>query len=35
VIQEVALEGCGDPDAFLKQAAAFANDKCWGTLACG
>jgi hypothetical protein len=35
VIQEVALDGGADPEAFLEQAVAFANDKCWGTLACG
>lgn len=35
VLQEVALPGCGsDPAAFMAAAAAFANDRCWGTLSC-
>uniref|UniRef100_A0A7S0WV00 Aldehyde dehydrogenase domain-containing protein n=1 Tax=Chlamydomonas leiostraca TaxID=1034604 RepID=A0A7S0WV00_9CHLO len=34
VMQEVALPGAelSDPAAFLRAAAAYANDKCWGSL---
>lgn len=35
VIQEVALDGCGDAGSFLAAAVDYANNKCWGTLACG
>lgn len=31
VLAEVELDG-SDPSAFLDEATAFANDKCWGTL---
>lgn len=33
VIAEVAIDG-DDARAFLKNAVAFANDDCWGTLSC-
>ena len=34
MLQEVALPCGGDPPAFMAAAAAFANDRCWGTLSC-
>lgn len=35
VLQEVALPGCGgDAGRFLEAAARYANDECWGSLAC-
>eukprot|EP00803_Ostreobium_quekettii_P003512 evm.model.scf_151.13 EVM.evm.TU.scf_151.13 scf_151:96455-100439(-) len=35
VLQEVCLPGCGnDVDKFSREAVAFANNKCWGTLSC-
>lgn len=32
--QEVCLDSGGDPERFMREAAAFANDRCWGTLSC-
>lgn len=35
VLQEVALPMTGaDPSAFLRAAVEYANNECWGTLAC-
>lgn len=32
--QEVCLDCGGDPERFMREAAAFANERCWGTLSC-
>ncbi|GBF87574.1 NAD-dependent aldehyde dehydrogenase [Raphidocelis subcapitata] len=34
VLQEVALPGPADPASFLGAAAEYANESCWGSLAC-
>ncbi|KAL4444976.1 hypothetical protein ABPG77_004026 [Micractinium sp. CCAP 211/92] len=34
VLQEVCLDSGGDSERFMREAAAFANDRCWGTLSC-
>ncbi|KAL4447993.1 hypothetical protein ABPG75_005212 [Micractinium tetrahymenae] len=34
VLQEVCLDCGGDPERFMRETAAFANERCWGTLSC-